>query len=304
LPINVAELTAWSADFLSGKLRCRQSGRRAYVGIGRKAFKIWLTASIVWIIAIVTAIYAGAVFPVGYQANFPLRTDLEPWNDEWPINGPLRHPLYEIIRSPAAEKLPLTFQWRGYSLSSTGRWNEHIHARDLPRFRFPGGETLDLPADLTDTDREYVKQVFWDQRWKRWEETLGPFVRSAIFVPLGFFVVLWLARRFKIARSGKELEPERPRLPYSPAIERLRNITLAVSAIEILLWLVIAVLNDREDPQALADVISIMFVAMLPTNLAFIMSLLRRGPLTAAALAGLGLWMLLPQLTVRIFPSS
>jgi hypothetical protein len=44
-----------------------------------------------------------------------------------------------------------------------------------------------------------------------------------------------------------------------------------------------------------------MFVAMLPTNLAFIMSLLRRGPLTAAALAGLGLWMLLPQLTVRIF---
>jgi hypothetical protein len=63
-------------------------------------------------------------------------------------------------------------------------------------------------------------------------------------------------------------------------------------------------MNDREDPQALADVISIMFVAMLPTNLAFIMSLLRRGPLTAAALAGLGLWMLLPQLTVRIFPPS
>jgi hypothetical protein len=87
-------------------------------------------------------------------------------------------------------------------------------------------------------------------------------------------------------------------------MERLRNITLAVSAVEILLWLVIAVLNDREDPQALTDVISVMFVAMLPTNLAFIMSLLRRGPLTAAALAGLGLWMLLPQVTVRIFPPS
>ena len=87
-------------------------------------------------------------------------------------------------------------------------------------------------------------------------------------------------------------------------MERLRNITLAVSAIEILLWLVIAVLNNREDPQALGDIISIMFVAMLPTNLAFIMSLLRRGPLTAATLAGLGLWMLLPQLAVRIFPPS
>src|SRR5215831_6767314 len=90
----------------------------------------------------------------------------------------------------------------------------------------------------------------------------------------------------------------------SPAMERLRNITLAVSACEILLWLVIAVLNDREDPQALADVVSIMFVAMLPTNLAFVMSVLRRGPPTAAALAGLGLWMLLPQLTARIVPLS
>jgi hypothetical protein len=208
------------------------------------------------------------------------------------MDGPLRHPLYEIIRSPAAEKLPLTFQWRGYS---TGPWNQHIHARDLPRFSFPGGETLDLPADLTDADREYVKQAFWDQRWKRWNDTLGPFVRAAIFVPLGLFIVLWLARRLRIWRSGKELEPEAPRLPYSPAMERLRKITLAVSACEIVLWLVIAVLNDREDPQALADVILIMFVAMLPTNLAFIMSLLRRGPLTAAALAGLGLWMLLPQ---------
>jgi hypothetical protein len=47
-----------------------------------------------------------------------------------------------------------------------------------------------------------------------------------------------------------------------------------------------------------------MFVAMLPTNLAFIMSFLRRGPLTAAALAGLGLWMLLPQITARIVPLS
>jgi hypothetical protein len=269
------------------------------VGIGRKAFKIRLTTSIVWIIAIGTMIYAGGLFPAGYQANFPLRTDLESWNNEWQMHDPLRHPLYEIIRSPAAEKLSLTFQWRGYS---NGPWNRHINARDLPRFSFPSGETLDLPAEQTDVDREYIKQVFWGQRWKRWEEAVGPLVRTAIFVPLGFFVVLWLARRLKIRRSGQELEPEAPRLPYSPAMERLRNITLALSAIEILLWLVVAALNNRDEPEALADIISVMFIAMLPTNAAFIMSLLRRGPLTAAALAGLALWMLLPQLMARILP--
>jgi hypothetical protein len=264
------------------------------VGIGRRAFKIWLTTSIVWVIAIGTMIYAGGIFPAVYEASFPLRTDLEPWQNEWRMDGPLRHPLYEIIRSPAAEKLPLTFQWRGYS---RGPWNGHINTRNLPRFSFRGGETLDLPAELTDADREYVKQAFWG-------ETLGPFARSAIFVPLGFFVVLWLARRLKIWRSGQELEPEAPRLPYSPAMERLRNITLAVSVIEILLWLVMAALNNREEPQAFVDIISFMFVVMLPTNAAFIMSLLRRGPLTAAALAGFALWMLVPQLAARILPLS
>jgi hypothetical protein len=267
------------------------------VGIGRKAFKIWLTASIVWIIAIGTMVYAGAIFPAGYQANFPLRTDLEPWNSAWPAGGPLRHPLYGIIRSPAADHLPLKFTWRGYS---DGPWNEHIHARDLPRLTFFGGETLDLPAELSEADRAYVKQQFWDQHWKRWKEVLGPFVEAAVLVPLGALAILWAARRLTRLRHGNQVEPEAPRLPYTPAMERLRNITLAGSGIEILLWLVVAALNDRDEPQAIGDIVPVMVIAMLPALLALAMSVLRRGPLTAAALAVLALWMLLPQLISRI----
>ena len=284
-----------------GSARCGSAGQGDGVGIGRTAFKIWLTASIVWIVAIGVMVYAGAIFPTGFQTNFPLRADLERWNDEWPASGPLRRSLYDIIRPPAAEKLPLTFSWRGYS---DGPWNRHIHARDLPRVRFAGGETLDLPAELTDADRDYVRQAFRDQRWKRWKETLGPYVRAAILVPLGFFVVLWLARRLSIMRSGKAVEPEAPRLPYAPDMERLRNVTLAVSGIEILLWLVIAVLNQRAEPQSLADIVSVLFVAMLPANAAFVMSLLRRGPRTAAALAALAASMLLPLLIAAILPVS
>ena len=121
-----------------------------------------------------------------------------------------------------------------------------------------------------------------------------------ILVPLGIFVVLWLARRLIVRRSGQPSEPEAPRLPYSPAMERLRTITLTVSGIGILLWFVIAALNNREEPQSLADIISVMFIAMLPTNAAFIMSLLRRGPITAAALAGCSLLMLLQQFMARM----
>ena len=271
------------------------------MGIGRTAFKVWLSASIVWIIAIGVMVNAGGLFPAHYEAEFPLRADLEPWQPGWRTSDPLRKPLYEIIRPPAAEKLSLKFHYRGYQ---DAVWNQHINARMLPEFTFPSGETLDLPAALTDADRDYVRKAFWDQRWSRWKDELGPFARTAIFVPLAAPAILWIVRFWRVKISGKAPAPEAPRLPYSPAMERLRNITLAASGAEILLWLVLGVLNQREDPQALADAASVMFVIMLPSLAAFVMSLLRRGPRTAAVLAAFALTWLLPQLTVRILPVS
>jgi len=271
------------------------------VGIRRTTFKVWLASSIVWIIAIGIMVNAGGFFPAHYQADFPLRADLEPWQPGWRTSDPLRKPLYEIIRSPAAEKRPLTFRYRGYQGQV---WNQHINARMLPEFTFPSGETLDLPPELTDADRDYVKKAFWDQRWSRWKEELGPYARTAIFVPLAALVILWVARLVRVRVTGKAPAPEAPRLPYSPAMERLRNITLAVSGAEILLWLVLGALNQMQDPQTLADAASVMFVIMLPSLAAFVMSLLRRGPLTAAVLAAFAVTLMVPQLTVRILPAS
>ena len=271
------------------------------MGIGRKAFKIWLTASICWCIAIGVVVYAGGFLPAHYQTKFRLRADLEPWQREWSTSGPLRRPLYEIIRSPSAEKLPVEFEWLGYQ---GALWNQHIHAREMPSFVFPSGETLDLPADLTAADTDYLKRAFWDQRWKRWREILAPFARTAIFGSLGLFVGLWLGRRLKIAITGKQPEPEAPRLPYSPQMERLRNVTLALSGVEVLCWVVLGVVTDMADPQPLLNAVSVMFTIMLPSLAALIMSVLRRGPLTAAVLAALGLSMLLPQLVVQLVPES
>ncbi|HLL27881.1 MAG TPA: hypothetical protein VKT73_09580 [Xanthobacteraceae bacterium] len=292
-------ITGWLADFLCGKLLSRL-GTGNMAGIGRTAFKVWLTASIVWIITVCVAVNAGGYFPAHYQTDFPLRADLEPWQKEWSTSGPLRHPLYEIIRSPSVEKLPLEFQWRGYQGAP---WNQHIHAREMPQYNFPSGETLDLPAELTDADRDYIKQYFWDHRWKRWKETLGPYARAAIYPSLIAFMLLWLVRQVRTTLSGKESEPP-PRLPYSPRMEWLRKVTLAVSGIEILFWVVVGFLNQREDPQAILDVLSIMFAIMLPALAAFVMSLLHRGPRMAAALAGLALWMMLPEVAIRIAPAS
>jgi hypothetical protein len=249
------------------------------VGIGRTAFKIWCTASIVWIIAVGVLVNAGGFFPAHYQTDFSLRADLEPWKREWTVSDPLHKPLYEIIRSPSAENLPVKFQLSGYQGAI---WNQHIHARMLPSFTFPSGETLDLPADLIDADRDYIKKAFWDQRWK---QTLRPFARAAVYGPLGVLALLWIASLLRTKISGKEPAPEAPRLPYSPNMERLRRITLYASGVEILLWIVLGVLNQREDPQALWNAVSVMFIIMLPSLAAFVMSLMRRCPRTAAMLA-------------------
>jgi hypothetical protein len=271
------------------------------VGIGRTAFKVWCAASIAWIVAIGITVNAGGFFPAYYQTEFPLRADVGPWQSGWETSDPLHKPLYEIIRSPSAEKLPLKFHYRGYQGAV---WNQHIHAREMPSFTLPSGETLDLPAELTDADRDYVRKSFWDQRWSRWKEELGPYARTAILLPLAAFVILWVVRFLRVTITGKEPPPEAPRLPYSPQMERLRRITLAVSGVEILFWIVLGVLNQREDPQTLWNAVSVMFVIMLPSLAAFLMSLLRRGPRTAVFLAVLGLTWLLPQLVVRILPAA
>lgn len=277
--------------------------KRGIVGISRAAFKTWLTCTILWWIAIGILINAGGFFPARYQTNFPLQPNLPAWQKEagWQVDDPLRKPLYEIIRSPSAGKLPVEFVYLGYQGPI---WNQHIHSRKTQRYEFSSGETLDLPNGLTEADDAYLKQAFWDQRWTRWKDIFTPYVMNGIFFPLGILVLMWGWRQFRISVQGKEPEPEAPRLPLSPGKERLRNVTLAASAIELALWLVIGVANEIKDPLPFASALYVMFPAVLPSLAAFLMSVFRRGPIGAALLAMLGFYFLLPLLAVLLLPAS
>jgi hypothetical protein len=273
------------------------------VGISRAAFKTWLTCTILWWIAIGILINAGGFFPARYQTNFPLRPNLPAWQKEagWQVDDPLRKPLYEIIRSPSAEKLPVEFVYLGYQGPI---WNQHIHSRKTQRFEFASGETLDLPNGLIEADTAYLKQVFWDQRWTRWRDIFTPYVKTAIFVPLAVLAAIWGWRRLRIKMTGKQPEPEAPRLPLSPQKERLRNVTLIASAIELALWLVIGVVNEMKDPLPFSSALYVMFPVLLPSIAAFLMSAFRRGPIAAALLAAIGFYFLLPLLAGVLLPQS
>jgi hypothetical protein len=273
------------------------------MGISRAAFKTWLTCTILWWIAIGILIDAGGFFPARYQVNFPLQPNLPAWQKEagWQVDDPLRKPLYEIIRSPSAEKLPVEFVYRGYQGPI---WNQHLHARKTQVFEFASGETLDLSNGLTEADTEYLKQAFWDQRWTRWKDIFTPYVKSAIFVPLAILAGIWGWRRLRIKMTGKQPEPEAPRLPLSPQKERLRNVTLLASAVELALWLVIGVANEMEQPLPFGEALYVMLPISLPSLAAFLMSVFRRGPIGAALLAGIGAYFLTPLLAGLLLPAS
>ncbi len=274
------------------------------MGISWKWFKIWLTATIVFWICISILASAGGFFPGRFQVSYQLRDGLEPWKKgEWQVDDPLKKPLYEIIHSPSQEKLPVKFEWRGYQGPV---WNQHVHSRKTETFSYPDGATLDLPTALNDADKEYIKDAFWDQRWSRWWDLLGSFIKTGILLPLGVLAILWVARvlRTTISDAPPQAAKEKPRLPYSPNMERMRKVTLALSAIEILFWLIVAVIGDDKDPLPFFHGLYLLFPNMLFAILAFIMSLLRRGPVTAAVLAILAVYFVIPELSVRILPAS
>jgi hypothetical protein len=103
---------------------------------------------------------------------------------------------------------------------------------------------------------------------------------------------------------GWEPPPEKPRLPYSPQMQRLRKITIYAAIGELLFWIVFAVTADRSDPQPLTSVVWAMLPAYLAPLAALTMSFLWRGPIAAALLAAFGFYLLFPVLVVSIVPAN
>jgi len=264
-----------------------------------KWLKIWLTATILWCVVQGMIAYAGGFFPGRFQVGYELRDGLETWKKgEWHVDDPLKRPLYEIIHSPSQEKLAVKFEWLGYQGPV---WNQHVHSRKTDRFEFSNGSTLDLPKDLTEADRAYVKQAFWDQRWQRYWKENGGFAKAALFGSFGLLAVIWV---LQLAVTGGEPVPEKPRLPYSPYMQRLRKITIVAGSVIVLFWIVIALIGDPKDPQPITTSLYLVVPMALPAFAAIVMSFLWRAPIFAAVLVGLSVYMTLPEATIRILPSS
>ncbi|HEV2000989.1 MAG TPA: hypothetical protein VGQ97_10965 [Xanthobacteraceae bacterium] len=202
--------------------------------IRRDWFFTWVCIAFVWIMA--AAVFHSATwvqFGGRWQAIYPLRADLEPWKPEWKLSDP-KKPLYDVIRSPSAEKLRVEFEYRGWQGNP---WNQYLNAQPWDRYTYPDTSTLDLNRALTDADKKYLADAFWDQRWGRWEASLKPLAGWALIPPALLLIFMALSgpvRRFATGAPPPPAAPARP--PLSRTMQLLRVATLIVSGVQLALW--------------------------------------------------------------------
>ena len=172
------------------------------MGIGRRLFLLWLVASAAWLGLVYFYLVAGGWFPGKWEVFYTLRDDAgEPPPGPYGVDSPLPRPLYEIVRSPAAEKLPVTFQPRGWQSGSA--WDARLNIGQWAPREFPDGSKLWLQPALDDDDKDYIAREFWRQRWSRWKKLIEPWLPAALMPPLGLFLALWVLRQLAALVRGR-----------------------------------------------------------------------------------------------------
>jgi hypothetical protein len=160
----------------------------------------WLVLSAAWLTCVGLIGYV-AVFlevPRRFHYVYEVRSDVESWQEG---RSPDRAPIYDVMRSPAQEKLSPEFLPIGETATlGVSEWNKHVDEGPILEFNFFDGTTLHLSSLLTQQDRDYLVAAFWDERWSRWAlwaTVATPWIVAALLPPLLLLGALWLVRRFR-----------------------------------------------------------------------------------------------------------
>jgi hypothetical protein len=163
------------------------------MNVGRGLFRAWVLISVLWIIAagfVAYTVSAPDIIRGAFQPDNETKGGLEPWKVDW------QKPFYETIRSPSAEKLNVKFykvEWKYQS-----QWDKD---GSMAVVEMPDGSHLYMDRQYNETDKNYIAQQFWDQRWGRWGYAAGVVVAWALIPCILLFILgyslLWVGRGFK-----------------------------------------------------------------------------------------------------------
>jgi hypothetical protein len=165
------------------------------MNVSRGLFRAWILVSVLW------AVGAGSIAYItwlpdkvsgAFQPSGALKDGLKPWQVDY------SKPFYDVMRSPATEKLTVAF----FPVAPRDRadWDKD---NTMVVVEMPDGSHLYMHAGYTKEDLAYIAGQFWDQRWTRWLSLVGVIVMWVIGPSLLLLIFgysfLWVGRGFKAA---------------------------------------------------------------------------------------------------------
>jgi len=165
------------------------------MNIGRGLLRTWLLVSTLWTMGAGFVAYttiASDTIHGKFQPAGATKDGIKPWEIDY------HKPFYETMRSPAAENLNIRFFEVEHRDQS--QWDKD---RSMAVIEMPDGSRLYVHDQYNETDKNYIAQQFWDQRWSRWAYA-GGVVAAWAFVPcillfIFGYSLLWVGRGFKQA---------------------------------------------------------------------------------------------------------
>jgi hypothetical protein len=158
----------------------------------RWLFRAWIIVFALWI-GLVTYLYVGSSVGAQYTPTAHLKKGYTPEEYSKVIDGPGAPNFYNYVHSPSAEKLTIEFIQPGRSITN----------KNFLSVGFPDGTELFIPRGYNETDRNYIAQQFWQQRWSHWKTATKD---VAIFALLPYvllfalgYALLWVGRGLRRA---------------------------------------------------------------------------------------------------------
>jgi hypothetical protein len=164
--------------------------RVLWVGLLAVAGSLWL-----FFAGAIGFYIATADFPTRFEYVYQLRDDVV--LDE--IDIP--RPLYDLARSPAAEKLPVRFV---RAFRTPGIPDLRMHEGGFDIVEFKDGARLYLGRNLSAADRSYLTAEFDKLAGERriaWLQRIGSWLAIFLLPPLFLAGAIWAGRRFKIPEA-------------------------------------------------------------------------------------------------------
>ena len=136
--------------------------------------------------------------PRRFYYVYQVRDDIESWQEG---RSPETVPIYDVMRSPSREKLTPEFRRTDEGPDpNASEWIKHVDEGPMLELNFFDGTELHLSSLLSDEDRRYLVDAFWDERWSRWSlwaSLAAPWLVAALVPPMLAFAALWLGQRFR-----------------------------------------------------------------------------------------------------------